>query len=62
MVTMTIDILTLFPDAVNAMLRQSIIGRAQENDIIKISARQIRAHTENRQKQVDDYPYGGGMA
>jgi tRNA (guanine37-N1)-methyltransferase len=61
MVTMTIDILTLFPDAVNAMLSQSIIGRAQENDIIKINCRQIRDYTENRQKQVDDYPYGGGM-
>jgi tRNA (guanine37-N1)-methyltransferase len=58
---MTIDILTLFPDVVNAMMKQSIIGRAQENDIIKISCRQIRDYTENRQKQVDDYPYGGGM-
>ncbi len=61
MVTMTIDILTLFPDAVSAMMSQSIIGRAQENEIVKINCRQIRDYTENRQKQVDDYPYGGGM-
>lgn len=61
MVTLTIDILTLFPDAINAMMSQSIIGRAQENEIVKINCRQIRDYTLNRQKQVDDYPYGGGM-
>lgn len=61
MVTMHIYILTLFPDEINAVMRSSIIGRAQENDIVKIECRQIRDYTLNRQKQVDDHPYGGGM-
>ena len=58
---MRIDILTLFPDAVNAMLSESIIGRAQKQGVITIECHQIRDYTKNKQKQVDDYPYGGGM-
>ncbi len=58
---MRIDILTLFPDSCNAVLGESIIGRARERGILDIRCHQIRDYTENRQKQVDDYPYGGGM-
>ena len=61
MVTMHIDILTLFPDTVRAGLGESILGRAQKNDIIRIEPHQIRDYTLNRQKQVDDAPYGGGQ-
>lgn len=55
-----IDILTLFPDTVGDMMSESILGRAQERDFIRIEAHQIRDYTLNKQKQVDDYPYGGG--
>lgn len=55
-----IDILTLFPDTVGDMMNESILGRAQERDFIRIEAHQIRDYTLNKQKQVDDYPYGGG--
>ena len=61
MVTMHIDILTLFPETIRAGLGESIIGRAQKNDIIRIEPHQIRDYTLNRQKQVDDAPYGGGQ-
>lgn len=57
---MRIDIMTLFPDAVDAMLNSSILGRAQEHGYITIQSHQIRDYTTNKQKQVDDYPYGGG--
>ena len=57
---MRIDILTLFPDTVNAVLHESIIGRAAKKGIVEINCVQIRDFTENKQKQVDDYPYGGG--
>lgn len=55
-----IDIMTLFPDVVGDMLCESILGRAQERGIIRIECHQIRDYTKNKQKQVDDYPYGGG--
>ena len=57
---MRIDILTLFPDAVEAYTGVSILGRAQERGHITIRAHQIRDYTTNKQMQVDDYPYGGG--
>lgn len=57
---MKIDILTLFPDSMNAMLHESILGRAAAKGILEINCIQIRDFTENKQRQVDDYPYGGG--
>lgn len=57
---MRIDILTLFPDAVQAMMHESILGRAAKKGLIEINAHQIRDYTVHKQKQVDDYPYGGG--
>jgi tRNA (guanine37-N1)-methyltransferase len=56
-----IDIMTLFPDVVGDMLCESILGRGQERGYIRIECHQIRDYTTNKQKQVDDYPYGGGM-
>ena len=55
-----IDIMTLFPDTVGDVLSESILGRAQERDFLRIETHQIRDYTLNKQKQVDDYPYGGG--
>ena len=55
-----IDIMTLFPDTVGDALSESILGRAQERDILRIDTHQIRDYTLNKQRQVDDYPYGGG--
>ena len=57
---MRIDIMTLFPDTVNAVLHESIIGRAAKKGIVEINCVQIRDFTDNKQNQVDDYPYGGG--
>jgi tRNA (guanine37-N1)-methyltransferase len=57
---MKFDILTLFPDMFHAVLGQSIIGRAAAKGILEINAHQIRDYTKNKQKQVDDSPYGGG--
>ena len=55
-----IHIMTLFPDVVGDMLCESILGRAQERGFIRIDCHQIRDYTLNKQKQVDNYPYGGG--
>lgn len=60
MSTIRIDIMTLFPDTMNAVLHESILGRAAKKGIIEVNCVQIRDYTENKQCQVDDYPYGGG--
>lgn len=58
--TMRIDIATLFPEMCERVLSESIIGRARQRGYIELACHQIRDYTTNRQKQVDDYPYGGG--
>ena len=60
MSTVRIDVMTLFPDTMNAVLHESILGRAAKKGIIEVNCVQIRDYTENKQCQVDDYPYGGG--
>ena len=57
---MRIDVMTLFPEAFDAMMRESIIGRARKRGYIELQCHQIRSYTTNKQMQVDDYPYGGG--
>ena len=57
---MKFTILTLFPDLIRTVLGESIIGRAQKKGAIDVEAFNIRDYTKNKQKQVDDYPYGGG--
>ena len=58
---MRFDIMTLFPDMFDRVFDQSILGRAQERGLLEMHTHQIRAYTKNKQMQVDDYPYGGGM-
>lgn len=53
-------VMTLFPEMVLNGLHTSILGRAEENNIISIHAWNIRDYTKDRHKKVDDYPYGGG--
>ena len=53
--------MTLFPEMCETVLNESIIGRARKKGVLDIHTHQIRDYTKNRQKQVDDYPYGGGM-
>lgn len=56
---MRIDILTLFPNMFSA-LNESILKKAQENDLITINVIDIRDFSLDAHKKCDDYPYGGG--
>ena len=57
---MRFDIMTLFPDLVNTVLGESIIGRAQKSGAIEVHTHQIRDYSEDKHRRVDDTPYGGG--
>lgn len=57
---MKIDILTLFPDMFSCILNQSIIKRAIEKEAVTINVHNIRDYSPFKNKQVDDYSYGGG--
>ncbi|MDE6677485.1 MAG: tRNA (guanosine(37)-N1)-methyltransferase TrmD [Ruminococcus sp.] len=58
---MRIEIATLFPEMCEAVLGESIVGRARKAGKIYINCRQIRDYTHDKHRRVDDTPYGGGM-
>lgn len=57
---MIINVLTLFPDMFTPVTEQSIIGKANENQILDIKLTNIRDYTLDRHKRTDDTPFGGG--
>lgn len=57
---MRIDIATLFPEMCEAVLSESIIGRARKAEKITLFCHQIRDYTNDKHRRVDDTPYGGG--
>ena len=57
---MRIDIVTLCPELCDSFLSASILGRARAKNLFEAHCHQIRDYTKNKQKQTDDYPYGGG--
>ena len=57
---MRFDILTLFPEMIEAVLGDSIIARDRAKGLLEINCVQIRDFANNKHRQVDDYPYGGG--
>lgn len=56
---MRFDVLTLFPEMF-APVEQSIIGRAEKNNLIELNLINFREFSKDRKKHVDDSPYGGG--
>ncbi len=56
---MKIDILTLFPDMF-APLKESIIKRAVDKNLLEININDIREFSKDKHKKCDDYPFGGG--
>ena len=57
---MRIDILTLFPNMLEATLATSIVKRAQDGGYVEIHVHDIRDWADNKHRKVDDRPFGGG--
>ena len=57
---MRFDIMTLFPELVDTVLGESIIGRARAAGIVDVRCHNIRDYSEDKHHRVDDTPYGGG--
>ena len=58
---MRIDIITLFPEMCEAVLGESIIGRARKKGIVELVCHQLRDYAFDKHHRVDDSTYGGGM-
>jgi len=57
---MQIDIITLFPELLTSPFKASILKRAILAKKVKVNFHNLRDYANNNQKQVDDYPFGGG--
>ncbi len=57
---MRIDVLTLFPKMFDGFLSESLLGKAIDNDLVKINIINFRDYSTNKHHKVDDTPYGGG--
>jgi tRNA (guanine37-N1)-methyltransferase len=55
-----IDILTIFPGIFGGPLRESLLGKAVASGLLDIRVHDIRDHSADPHRQVDDQPYGGG--
>ncbi|MBE6822725.1 tRNA (guanosine(37)-N1)-methyltransferase TrmD [Caproiciproducens sp. LBM24188] len=58
---MRIDFVTLFPEMCEAVMAESIIGRARKKGVLQVYCHQIRDFANNKHNRVDDSPFGGGM-
>jgi tRNA (guanine37-N1)-methyltransferase len=57
---MRIDIITLFPDLLKSPFEVSILKRAIASGIAEVNLHDLRTYSKHKQRQVDDYPFGGG--
>jgi len=57
---MRVDILTIFPAILEGPLRESLLGRAIDAEILDVRIHDIRDHATDKHGQVDDEPFGGG--
>ena len=57
---MRIDIVTLFPEMCENLLKESIIGRARARGHSQVCCHRLRNHGEGVHKRVDDCTFGGG--
>lgn len=56
---MRIDIITVLPELLKSPLDNSIIKRAQQNEHVEIYIHNLRDYSNNKHRNVDDYPFGG---
>jgi len=57
---MRIDIITCLPDLLESPFNHSILKRAQDKKLVEVHIHDLRDYAVNKQRQVDDYQYGGG--
>ncbi len=57
---MRIDVITLFPELVQSVVKHGVVGRAADKGLLQMLTWNPRDYTQDRNRTVDDRPYGGG--
>lgn len=55
-----IDVLTIFPDVVEAYCAHSVLGRARRAGVLAVNVHDLRGGADDPRRSVDDAPFGGG--
>lgn len=58
--TWQVDVLTLFPEMLSGYLSASVLGKAAERGLLRVTPHDIRTYAEGKHRVTDDAPYGGG--
>ncbi|MEE9415445.1 MAG: tRNA (guanosine(37)-N1)-methyltransferase TrmD, partial [Acidimicrobiales bacterium] len=58
--TLQIDVFSIFPAMISDYVAQSLLGRAIEKSLLMVNAHDLRSHTSDVHRTVDDSPFGGG--
>src|SRR3954465_438522 len=57
---MRVDVFTIFPGLVDAFCSESLLGRARTTGLLDLRTHDLREHTTDVHRTVDDAPFGGG--
>lgn len=57
---MRIDVFTIFPGLVDSFCNESLLGKARANELLDLRPHDLREHTHDVHRSVDDAPFGGG--
>jgi tRNA (guanine37-N1)-methyltransferase len=58
---MKFDVITIFPEFFTGPLDASLLGKARARGLVEVTLHDLRDHTEDVHRTVDDEPYGGGV-
>ena len=57
---MKINVVTIFPEMFAPTLEAGVVGRARRARLVEVEVRDLREHTADKRRTVDDAPFGGG--
>lgn len=57
---MRIDVFSIFPGVVDTFCSESLLGKARQTGLVDLRCHDLREHTTDVHRTVDDSPYGGG--
>ena len=57
---MRVDVFTIFPGVVDTFCSESLLGKCRENGLLDLRCHDLREHTTDVHRTVDDAPFGGG--
>ena len=57
---MQFDVVTIFPELFPSVLAHGVVGRGISRGLLEVQVHDLRSHTHDRHRQVDDVPFGGG--